>query len=79
MSAAISQRDVVSVSKTTALLALVGALAAPIATGAVMHYRVGEAERRIEKLERIVDAQTEILARIDENVKALKEKHVSDR
>lgn len=73
MTAAMSQRDVISISKTTATLALLGALAAPIATGAVMHYRVGEAERRIAKLESTVDAQTQLLVRIDENVKALKE------
>lgn len=63
--------DRISISRTTALLALLAAIAAPIAAGAVLNYRVETHERRIEIMERKLESQSDVLARIDENVKIL--------
>lgn len=64
----------ISISRSTAIIALISAIALPIAGAAVMQYRVGQAEKRIEKLEDNVKWQNDVLWEIRSDIKVMKER-----
>lgn len=63
-----------NLSKAAAVIGVVGGAAGIVATAVLMPYRMNAAEERIKNLETQVSESRELLVRIDENVKALKER-----
>lgn len=63
-----------NISRAATILGILSTVAALAGAWFILPYRVGAAERRIEQLETEQRAARELLVRIDENVKALKER-----
>ncbi len=63
-----------SIGRAATILGIISTIAALAGAWFILPYRVGAAERRIDQLETEQRQARELLVRIDENVKALKER-----
>jgi len=70
-----SERVQLNLTRIGLLVGMIGGAIGIGGTFFVMPYRIEAAERRISSLEEQVASSRELLVRIDENVKALKEAH----